>query len=113
MAPDCLGLAKNVLDWGLIVGLLTFLKAQAKKFVKLNFRPGGGPLGFVGFNWQGIGSGYRRIGYFVKDWLKIGTNWVVCQSLSIHWYWLWIGNFGQSVSNSDQIGLDDRHRVQK
>ena len=29
------------------MGLLTFLKAQAKKFVKLNFRPGGGPLGFV------------------------------------------------------------------
>ena len=45
LVPDCLGLAKNVLDWGLIVGLFTFLKAQAKKFVKLNFRPGGGPLG--------------------------------------------------------------------
>ena len=38
------------LDWqiiGLDWGLPTFLEVQVKKFAELNFRPGGGPLGFV------------------------------------------------------------------
>ena len=92
MAPDCLGLAKNVLDWGLIVGLLTFLKAQAKKFVKLNFRPGGGPLGFVVLdrtelavdiselvNFYWIGSKWEQIGWSVNNcqFIHIGHQLVI------------------------------------
>ena len=106
LAMDFSGLAFN--SFGL--GAPNCLRAQVTNH---KLRPDGGPLGFVGFNWQGIGSGYRRIGYFVKDWLKIGTNWVICQSSSIHWYWSWIGNVCQSVSDSNWIGLDDRRRVQK
>ena len=63
---DLSGLAFN--SFGL--GVPNCLRAEV---TNQKLRPDGGPLGFVGFNWQGIGSGYRRIGYCVKDWLKIGT----------------------------------------
>ena len=79
MVPDCLGLAKNVLDWGLIVGLFTFLKAQAKKFVKLNFRPGGGPLGFVVLDRTELAVDISELVNFY--W--IGSNWNKLAGLSI------------------------------
>ena len=106
LAMDFSGLA--FISFGL--GIPNCLMAEVKN---QKLRPDGGLLGFVGVNRQGIGSWYWRIGNFLKDWLEIGTNWVVCQSSSIHWYWSSIGNFYQSVSNFDKIGLDDRDWVQK
>ena len=81
---DFSGLAFN--SFGL--GVPKFLRAQV---TNQKLRPDGGPLGFVGFNWQGIGSGYRRIGYFcqglAQNWHKLGDLPILVNSLVLVMDW--------------------------
>ena len=61
------------------MGLLTFLKAQAKKVVKLNFRPGGGPLGFVVLDRTELAVDISEL----VNFYCIGSNWNKLAGLSI------------------------------